>query len=347
MITPIDQLRDAALSNESARIHCDDESLTYARLLARSLSCAQALLDFGIRRGDRIAFWLPNSLAYLELLYACMHVGAIAVSINTRFRRAEVESILERTRANALVAMPAFRRVPFLEILRELDPERIASLRLAILCGEAPANGRFGAGETSIGNPQFPLTKARTVRHEEMLSAPMAESAADASLPCAIFPTSGTTSKPKFALHQQGSVARHSAYVASAFGYDEGAHLLQAIPFCGIFGFSQMMATVAGRSCVTLMPLFDAVQAGALIRERRVTHLNGPDDLIKRLLDAFPDPRPFPSLRECLIASFNPTLAGLPEEAERRGIRMTNGFGMSEIFSFFSRPPPDAPLSLR
>lgn len=187
----------------------------------------------------------------------------------------------------------------------------------------------------------------RVLHHREVLDSSVADSISDASLPGAIFPTSGITNLPKFALHGQGSIARHAARVAPAFGYDRGAHLLQAIPLCGIFGFSQMMATVAGQASATMTTLLGPHEAGRLIREHGVTHLNGPDDLVKRLLDAFTEETPFPSMRECLIASFNPTLSTFPEEAERRGMRMTNGFGMSEIFSFFSRPPASAPLALR
>ena len=63
-----------------------------------------------------------------------MHVGAIGVSINTRFRRAEVESILSRTGAKAIVLWPGFKDIPFVDILRELDPAAIAGLRTVILC---------------------------------------------------------------------------------------------------------------------------------------------------------------------------------------------------------------------
>ncbi len=333
--TPVDQLRHAATTAPGARILWNAHSVSYGDLLDRSLRCASALRGLGLGPGDRVAFWLPNGIPYLDLYFACLHIGAIAVSVNTRFRRAEVESIVGRTGASAIVVWPGFKNIPFLAMLGELDPAAMASLRLAVLCeddGQAP----------------FPLPGVRAVHHRDLLTAPAGESAAAPDLPCIIFPTSGTTGLPKFALHRQGAVARHAAQVAAAFGYDSGdAHLLQAIPFCGVFGFSQIAATVAGAASVTLMDLFEAEAARDLIQSRSITHLNGPDDLFKRLLDVCPEERPFPSLRECLIASFNPTLASFPEEAERRGVPMINGFGMSEIYSFFSRQAADAPIALR
>ena len=307
--------------------------MSYSQLHERSLRCAQGLLDAGVGVGDRVALWLPNSHAYLDLLYACMQVGAIAVSVNTRLRRAEAESIVRRTGASVLVVAPTFKHVPALEMIADLDLDAGSTLKTVVLC-DAPSDA-------------LATRRLHVLPHSALLESGPAASISDASLPCAIFPTSGTTNLPKFALHRQGEIARHAAQVAPAFGYDRTAHLLLAIPLCGIFGFSQMMATVAGQASATMMSIFDPQQAASLIRQSGITHLNGPDDLVKRLLDAVLVVELFTSIRDCLIASFNPTLAAFPAEAERRGIRMTNGFGMSEIFSFFSRPPAGAPLSLR
>jgi len=333
-MTPIEQLHQAALQATAAKIYSGDRAISYADLYERSLRVAGGLKKLGIGRGDRVAFWLPNSLPYLDVLYACMHVGAIGVSINTRFRRAEVESILSRTGAKAIVLWPGFKDIPFVDILRELDPAAIAGLRTVILC------------ETSAWT--VPIEGVRVAYHAELVGEAPITSEADADARSMIFPTSGTTSAPKFAVHTQGRIARHAAQVASAMGYDApNAHLLQAVPFCGIYGFSQWVATVAGQASASLMPLFEPRAAGDLVRARNITHLNGPDDLLKRLLEAFPDEHPFPSVREVLFASFNPTLSDFIHEADARGLHIVNGFGMSEIFSFFSRRDTTAPPELR
>ncbi|KGF68614.1 hypothetical protein LL06_15460 [Hoeflea sp. BAL378] len=332
--TPVEQLHQAALQAPAARIYSGDRSVSYADLLERSLRVAGGLEKLGIGRGDRVAFWLPNGLPYLDLLYACMHLGAIGVSINTRFRRAEAESILARTGARAIVLWPEFKDIPFVEMLNEIDAAAVAGLRAVILCETT---------EASVS-----IAGATIAYHADLLGEAPVTSAAEADARSMIFPTSGTTSAPKFAVHTQGRIARHAAQVASAMGYDApDAHLLQAVPFCGIYGFSQWIATVAGKASASLMPLFEARTAGELVRARDITHLNGPDDLLKRLLEAFADEHPFPSLRESLFASFNPTLSDFIHEADARGLHIVNGFGMSEIFSFFSRRGTHASPELR
>ncbi|WP_353185401.1 AMP-binding protein [Bosea sp. (in: a-proteobacteria)] len=333
MQTLVAQLQAAAAKAPQARIHDGTLAIGYAELHARSLRVAGGLARRGVREGDRVALWLPNGLAYLDLVHACHHLGAIAVAINTRFRTAEAQSILQRTGARALAIAPGFKSIPFHDMLAQMDRAALAELRLVVSDGEAASGLLPGVAATA---------------HDELLAAEPLLSRADPELPVAIFATSGTTSAPKFALHRQGHIARHGARIAAAFGFDAGdAHLLQAVPFCGIWGFSQWMGTAAGAASASLVPFFEAGAAGRLIRERGITHLSGPDDLIQRLFDAFPEERPFPTLREALISTFNPTLSGFTTEIDRRGLRMVNGYGMSEIFSFFSRRRADDPPELR
>lgn len=335
MTTPIDQLTQAAERAPGARLYWGEASCVYAELLDRSLRCARGLDGLGIGAGDRVAFWLPNSIAYLELFFACLHIGAIAVAVNTRFRTTEAESILSRTEAKALVVWPQFKDVPFAEMLAAMDPAALKALESVVVCG----------GDW----PAHMQVDKRVVRYADLRGAEPLASRAAPELDCAIFATSGTTSAPKFAVHGQGVVARHAEMTAVVCGYDRpGTHLLQAIPFCGIFGFSQMIATVAGAASATLLDVFDPAEAGRLIRERGMHHVNGTDDLLKRLLDVYPaEQRPYPSLRHCVYAAFNPTLAEFPTEAERRGLHLIGAFGMTEVFSFVSLQPYDAPLDIR
>lgn len=335
MMTPVDQLKRAVERAPDARLHWGEASYGYAELLERSLRCASGLARLGIGKGDRVAFWLPNCHAYLELFFACQHIGAISVAVNTRFRSAEAQSILSRTEAKALIVWPQFKDIPFAQLIAAMDQSSLQSLESVVVChGGWP--------------PDVPIAKA-VVRYEDFSSEAPLVSIAAPHLDCAIFSTSGTTSAPKFAIHRQGAVARHAEQTAFACGYDRaGTHLMQAIPFCGIFGFSQMIATVAGAASMTLLDVFDPLEAGRLIRERGIHHVNGPDDLLKRLLDVYPaEARPYPSLRSCVYAAFNPTLADFPVEAERRGLHLLGAFGMTEIFSFFSVQPSDAPLDVR
>jgi len=74
--------------------------------LDESHRVAQGLADLGIRKGDRVALWLPNTPAWLALYFACAWLGAIASrSTPARFRSAEIADIIGRSGATRLLAV--------------------------------------------------------------------------------------------------------------------------------------------------------------------------------------------------------------------------------------------------
>src|SRR5690349_2087637 len=79
-----------------------DQPVTYAALAAESRRVAQGLADLGVKAGDRVALWLPNVPAWLACFFACARLGAIAVTVNTRFKSHEVAEIVGRSRAKLL-----------------------------------------------------------------------------------------------------------------------------------------------------------------------------------------------------------------------------------------------------
>ncbi|MDD9929849.1 MAG: AMP-binding protein, partial [Rhodospirillaceae bacterium] len=80
----------AAVAPESPALIYDGATLTFAGLAAQARRAAGGLASLGVKPGDRVAFWLPNTPAYVTLYFACARLGAIATAVNTRFRASEV-----------------------------------------------------------------------------------------------------------------------------------------------------------------------------------------------------------------------------------------------------------------
>ena len=91
------------LSEDSTALIYESSSISYATLHELVLSATCGLSQLGIKSGDRVAFWLPNTPAYLVLYLACMQLNAIAVAVNTRFRGSEVADIVKRSGAKSLI----------------------------------------------------------------------------------------------------------------------------------------------------------------------------------------------------------------------------------------------------
>lgn len=314
-----------------------DRTISFLELTESARRAAQGLADLGIGPGDRVALWLPNVPAYPILYLACVRLGAIAVAVNTRYRAVEVADIVGRSGAKVLACAPGFRRIDFLSILADIEPEALDRLTALVTVGDEPA-----AVPPAI-------ERLRRVPFERVLSRPrLGLNNAKASAPCNIFTTSGTTSAPKFVLHRQGAIASHAQQVARAFGLTAPDTLsLSILPLCGVYGFDQTMATLAaGRPCV-LVESSEIDEIARLIARHRPTTLFGSDDMYARLLDAVPGDRPFPSVKWAGYAAFNAALDQIAESAERRGLLLCGLYGMSEVQALYSVQPVDAEVARR
>src|SRR5215467_14732335 len=128
----------AAMPEAPAFIH-DEHTLTFGELLDRAARAAQGLADLGVGPGDRVALWLPNLPAYPVLYFACIRLGAIAVAVNTRYRAVEVSDIVDRSAAKVLACAPGFRRIDFLSILADVDPNALDRLVAVVTVGAETA----------------------------------------------------------------------------------------------------------------------------------------------------------------------------------------------------------------
>lgn len=328
----------SAKGDDTAIIY-HDEAITFAEIDDMGRRAAGFLAELGIGTGDRVALWLPNCPAYMALCLGCCRLGAIAVAVNTRFRSVEVSDIIRRSGAEILMLWPGFREIDFLALLAAADGDALAGLKTIILYDEG---GKADEIPAAVGH-------CRRLDYNELIRcAPFGDDHASPEAGCNIFTTSGTTKAPKFVLHGQGGIARHARLVADGFGYStsKGA-LLQMMPLCGVFGFTQMMAGLASGQPTVLTASFDPQQTVALSARHNVVNFNATDDMIQSILDHSPLDRPLPNLRFVGTAAFATNYGELAVRAEARGIRMVGLYGMSEVQALFAMQPMDLPLAER
>ena len=185
------------------------------------------------------------------------------------------------------------------------------------------------------------LVERTRARHVEAGDAWPAQEPVDTAAgpddPFVVFTTSGTTSRPKMVLHTQRSITAHAVDAAGAFGYGPDDTVLVAMPLCGTFGLTSLTAAVAGNSAVVVTD-FDLERTAELIERRKITAVNGSDDMFHRLIERSTD---VGSIRLGGIARFNTSLDHVVLDAERRGATLTGLYGMSEVQALFSLRDPD------
>src|SRR5512142_442547 len=103
-----------------------EERFTYRQLGEKVDRAAEALLELGIRKGDKVAVDLPNWCEFVFAYFAITRIGAAIVLVNPRYRETELKHILRDSDAVAIlvpVEFENFRYLPMIQALRAVLPE--------------------------------------------------------------------------------------------------------------------------------------------------------------------------------------------------------------------------------
>jgi malonyl-CoA/methylmalonyl-CoA synthetase len=99
------ELFDLSFVNRAAEeaLEFGSQTLTFGEIDERSNRLARALLDRGLRTGDRLAVYSGNSVEMVDLYLACIKTGVIFVPVNILYREREIEHILRDSEPRAVV----------------------------------------------------------------------------------------------------------------------------------------------------------------------------------------------------------------------------------------------------
>jgi len=305
-----------------------DQRISATQLRAHSRALAAGLARIGVQPGHRVAVWLPNCAAWVESFLACAHLGALVLAVNTRFRALEVADILGRGQADWLVFWPGFKGIDFAGILDGVAPEHLTRLQGVVTLGADDEH----APATLHGKPAH--------RYADLRATPTPPPAAHGNAGVLCFTTSGTTSKPKFVLHDQQTLLRHGAAVAQAFGYDEHSCVLASAPFCGAFGFATLVGGLAQGVPVVCAPVFNAAESAQAVSRYAVTHTYANNEALVGMMQAAA-PGTFASARLFGFASFTPALDNMLDLARDARVPLTGLYGSSELIALVAGQPRD------
>src|SRR5215472_3693905 len=170
-------------------------SLTYAELAARAAELAAGFAEAGVRPEERVLLVATDRPETVVTFCALLRMGAIPVPVSTMYRAEELGELVADCRARVVVATPECAAVA--RAAMHLAPEA-ATL---VLIGEPEATDGDEPGGVSV-RPWADLLAAGAA------AGPAAPYRTWFDSPAFWLYTSGTTGRPKAAMHRHGSVAR-------------------------------------------------------------------------------------------------------------------------------------------
>ena len=81
----------ATYNSDTIAVVYGDKHLSWKELNEGANRLSNALLDLGVKKGDKVSQMLPDSLEFVESTYAIQKIGAIPVPMNYRFVSGEIE----------------------------------------------------------------------------------------------------------------------------------------------------------------------------------------------------------------------------------------------------------------
>lgn len=96
---------------------------TYKELRTIIDNLAKALIDMGIKKGDKVAIWSVNSIEWVIAQIAISRAGAVMVTVNPHENPQIIEHLLSNSDAVSVVMMEGVRGTENIEMLNAFCPE--------------------------------------------------------------------------------------------------------------------------------------------------------------------------------------------------------------------------------
>jgi fatty-acyl-CoA synthase len=312
--------------DHAARVHAGREIVsrltdgsirrtTYGAMHARAKQLSNALIELGIRPGDRVATLAWNSERHMECWYGAMSIGAVLHTINPRLHPDQLAWIANDAAGRVLVLDTSF--VPLIEPIRDrlpfehyviiADPSQMPGSALDALCYE----DWIGAQATSAGWGGF-----------------------DENSACGLCYTSGTTGNPKGVLYSHRSNVLHALMAAGkgALGIGPDDVVMPVVPMFHANAWGLAFACpAAGAKMVMPGGQLDGASVYALLEGERVTFSAAVPTVWLSLLQHLRDNGlTLPHLQRVVIGGAAMPEAILNAFEDDYGVEVIHAWGMTE-----------------
>jgi acetyl-CoA synthetase len=331
--------------DEAGRIR----EISFSELATEVARAANGLRELGIGPGDAVAIYLPMIPEAVVACYAVAALGAILVPLFSGFASSAIASRLADAEAKAvIVADVTTRRGRAVPLLPQIS-EALAHCPTVQHVVVVPN----GSEDGQAGPPKY--VGARMVLWSQLTyhDAPLAPVEVDAMHPLLLAYTSGTTGKPKGAVHTHaGFLVKTASEVAYSFDVKPGGVFCWVTDMGWIMGPLSVFGTHANGATLLLYEGSpdrpDNTRLWRLVERHRVTMLGVSPTLVRALRTAELDQMPDLSSVHVLGSTGEPwdpeSYEWLARDVFGGRVPVINFSGGTEVGGSFLAPYPVEPI---
>jgi len=310
---PIRLANDAGASSYAqARRKEKDVNLTYRELDALVNAFANALLDLGIRKGDRVCLLMTNRPEFIVSWFALARVGAIISPMNPSYKEREVAYQLSNSEAGALVVQHEL-----LSLIEKVQAQ-IPTLKHVIVVDDEhqPLPSHMHSFRQMVRTYASTPPVSPAPSEEDLLTLPY---------------SSGTTGLPKGVMLSHKNVVCNAYQSVATARITSHDRMLVFVPLYHIYGIMLIGTAAMSGATMVLMERFEPERCLQLIQDERITLLYTVPQVLALLSD-------WPQLKEYNLSTVRYTQCGAapvpPALAyrfqERTGITVMTSYGLTE-----------------
>jgi len=341
----------AARDPKKVCIRFQGASMTYGQVDELSSRFAAALVSLGVRKGDRVAIFLPNMPQFVLSYFGILKAGGVVVPCSPLYKAKELEFQLRDSGASVVVAAndivkgnDLFASVEACR--RSLDIKVVT----ASLTDYLPPAKRALAGFAGVKNAEREGTAGR-FRELVAKGVPLrAFASVDPRNDIAVLQyTGGTTGVAKGAMLTHANLFLNAAVLAAWFPLAKDDVALGVLPFFHIYGMTAAMnAPLYAGSSMVILPRFEVEAVLEAIQNERVTSFCGVPTMYIAVIH-HPDVKKFSlrTVRGCISGGAALPAAVIKSFGELTGGTLVEGYGLSEASPVTHCNPMGERASLR
>jgi fatty-acyl-CoA synthase len=324
---------------------------TYARFREECDTIARGFMALGMQKGSHLAIWATNYPEWIVTQFASAKAGIVLVTVNTNYKKFELEYLLGQCDAETLILIDGFKDANYTEYLYALCPEletcepgklrsrKFPRLKNVITLGEERKPGMFLWSDLHH--------MAEKVSAEQLHAR---ESECDIHDVVNMQYTSGTTGFPKGVMLTHHNLVNNGNSIADCMAFTFRDRLCIPVPLFHCFGcVLGVMAAISKGASIVLVDYFNPVWVMDAIQKEKCTAVHGVPTMYIAIL-GHPDfsKYDYSTLRTGIMAGSPCPIEVMKRVVNEMGARdITIAFGLTEASPVICQTRTDDPIEAR